>query len=332
MERTLPFISIVMPAYNEAASIPQTISEIIATLKPSCTLEILLVDDGSSDQTSLVAYQLTQEIPELTYIRLTRNFGKEAALTAGLQNSKGDAVILVDADGQHPPEVMLTFIELWKQGYEVVYGQQAERDEGAFIKFCKKTYYRLMQRFATIVIPSNAGDFRLLDKKTVNSLNMLTENNRYMKGLYAWVGYRSIGVPYNARKRHAGKTNFSFFKLITLGLAGLTGFSVLPLRLVSFLGLAISLLSFGFGIEILISHFIEHDPVPGWPTLAVGMTFFAGIELLALGIIGEYVGNIFEEVKRRPLYLVAETVGKNGKAVALAPTTLPNDATNVDIP
>lgn len=315
---TLPFISIVIPAYNEASSIRQTISEIMQTLAHHCTLEILLIDDGSTDQTSLVAYQLTQEIPELTYMRLTRNFGKEAALTAGLQHANGEAVIMVDADGQHPPEVMLNFIALWQQGYEVVYGQQAEREEGGFIKFCKKLYYRLMQRFATIVIPSNAGDFRLLDRKTVNSLNLLVESNRYMKGLYAWVGYRSIAVSYNARKRHAGKSTFNFFKLITLGLAGLTSFSVLPLRLVSFLGLAISALSFCFGIEILIDHLVDHDPVPGWPTLAVGMMFFAGIELLALGIIGEYVGNIFEEVKRRPLYLVAESVGKNGKEVTTA--------------
>lgn len=316
--KTLPFISIVIPAYNEAPSIRQTISEIMQALVHHCTLEILLIDDGSTDQTSLVAYQLTQEIPELTYIRLTRNFGKEAALTAGLQHAKGEAVIMVDADGQHPAEVMLTFIELWQQGYEVVYGQQAQREEGGFIKFCKHMYYGLMQRFATIVIPSNAGDFRLLDRKTVNSLNMLTENNRYMKGLYAWVGYRSISVPYKARKRHAGKTTFSLFKLVTLGLAGLTGFSVLPLRLVSFLGLVISAIAFCFGIEILVHHLIDHNPVPGWPTLAVGMMFFAGIELLALGVIGEYVGNIFEEVKRRPLYLVAESVGKNGKTVTAA--------------
>ncbi len=306
--KKLPFISIVIPAYNEAPSIRQTVIEIMQTLVSHCVLEVLLVDDGSTDQTSLVAYQLTQEFDCLRYIRLTRNFGKEAALSAGLQHAKGDAVIMVDADGQHPPEILLTFIDLWQKGYEVVYGEQAERNEHGFMQLSKKLYYRLMQRFSSIAIPSNAGDFRLLDRKTVNSLNMLTESNRYMKGLYAWVGYRSISVPYVARKRHAGHSRFSFFKLITLGLAGLTGFSVLPLRLVSFLGLVISAIAFFSGIEILIDHLIEHNPVPGWPTLAVGMMFFAGIELLALGVIGEYVGNIFEEVKRRPLYLIAENV------------------------
>lgn len=306
--KKLPFISIVIPAYNEAPSIRQTVSEIMQTLASNCELEILLIDDGSTDETSLVAYRLTQEFNALTYIRLTRNFGKEAALSAGLQHAKGEAVIMVDADGQHPPEILLTFIDLWQNGYEVVYGEQAQRNEHGFIQFSKKLYYRLMQRFSSIAIPSNAGDFRLLDRKTVNSLNMLTESNRYMKGLYAWVGYRSIAVPYTARKRHAGHSQFSFFKLITLGLAGLTGFSVLPLRLVSFLGLVISGIAFFSGIEILIDHLIEHNPVPGWPTLAVGMMFFAGIELLALGVIGEYVGNIFEEVKRRPLYLIAENV------------------------
>ena len=307
----LPFISIVIPAFNEAASIKQTISELAKLLLPHSSLEILLIDDGSTDATTRTALQLTEEFNFLKYIRLSRNFGKEAALTAGLHRAKGDAVIILDADGQHPPEILLTFIRLWQEGYEVVYGVQEQRHESRLTKLAKKIYYRLMKRFASIDIPSNAGDFRLLDRKAVNSLNLLTESSRYMKGLYAWVGYRSIAVPYIARKRHSGNTHFNFFKLFKLGLTGLTGFSVLPLRLVSFLGLLISLMAFAFGAQILIGHLVEHHPVPGWPTLAVGMMFFAGIELLALGVIGEYVGNIFEEVKRRPLYLIAEEVGQN---------------------
>jgi len=309
--RPLPFISIVIPAFNEAASIRQTISELVQLLLPHCRLEILLIDDGSTDDTTLVATQLTQEFNCLKYIRLSRNFGKEAALTAGLHRAKGDAVIMLDADGQHPPEILLTFMRLWLDGYEVVYGVQEQRHESRLTKFAKKIYYRLMERFASINIPSNAGDFRLLDRKAVNSLNLLTESSRYMKGLYAWVGYRSIAVPYAARERHSGSSRFSFLKLLKLALTGITGFSVLPLRLVSFIGLLISLAAFGLGAEILIEHLVGHHPVPGWPTLAVGMMFFAGIELLALGVIGEYVGNIFEEVKRRPLYLIAEEVGQN---------------------
>jgi len=307
----LPFISVVIPAFNEAASIKATISELVPLLQPHCGLEILLIDDGSTDDTALKAVELTQEFSCLKYIRLSRNFGKEAALTAGLNRASGDAVMMLDADGQHPPQILLTFIRLWQEGHEVVYGVQEQRHENSLTRLAKKIYYRLMQRFAAIDIPSNAGDFRLLDRKVVNSLNLLKESNRYMKGLYAWVGYRSIAVPYVARARHFGNSRFSFFKLITLGLAGLTGFSVLPLRLVSFLGLVISVIAFGLGLEILIEHLIEHHPVPGWPTLAVGMMFFAGIELLALGIIGEYVGNIFEEVKRRPNYLIAEEVGQD---------------------
>jgi len=301
----------VIPAFNEAASIRQTISELVQVLLPHCRLEILLIDDGSIDDTTLVATQLTQEFNCLKYIRLSRNFGKEAALTAGLHRAKGDAVIMLDADGQHPPEILLTFMRLWLDGYEVVYGVQEQRHESRFTKFAKRIYYRLMERFASINIPSNAGDFRLLDRKAVNSLNLLTESSRYMKGLYAWVGYRSIAVPYAARERYSGSSRFSFLKLLKLALIGITGFSVLPLRLVSFIGLLISLVAFGLGAEILIEHLVEHHPVPGWPTLAVGMMFFAGIELLALGVIGEYVGNIFEEVKRRPLYLIAEEVGQN---------------------
>lgn len=305
------FISIVIPAFNEASSIQQTISEVAALLLPHCNLEILLIDDGSTDNTTLIAHQLMHEFSCLRYIRLSRNFGKEAALTAGLHRAKGDAVIMLDADGQHPPELLLTFLRLWQEGYETVYGIQERRLENALIKLAKKIYYGLMLQLSSIDIPPNAGDFRLLDRKTVTSLNLITENNRYMKGLYAWVGYRSIGVPYTARKRHSGNSRFSFLKLFKLGLSGLTGFSVIPLKLVSITGLFVSVLAFCFGIEILIEHFVGHQPLPGWPTLAVGMMFFAGIELLALGIIGEYVGNIFEEVKRRPLYLIAEEVGQH---------------------
>lgn len=307
----LPFVSIVIPAFNEAASIRHTVSEIVQLLTPHCRLEILLVDDGSTDDTALVAHQLAQEFNSLVYLRLSRNFGKEAAISAGLHRAKGDAVMIVDADGQHPPELLLTFMRLWQEGYETVYGVQEQRQENSLIKAAKKIYYRLMSRFSSVNIPANAGDFRLLDRKAVNSLNLLTENNRYMKGLYAWVGYRSIAVPYTARKRHAGTSHFGFFKLVKLGLSGLTGFSVIPLRIASFLGFLVSALAFVLGIQILVEYFIAHQPLPGWPTLAVGMMFFAGIELLALGIIGEYVGNIFEEVKRRPLYLIAEEFGQH---------------------
>lgn len=308
--KIMPLISIVIPAFNEAQSLENTIAEIRQTLSSHCELEFLVIDDGSTDNTHLVAYQLVETVPNFRYLRFTRNFGKEAALTAGLRNAKGDAVILADADGQHPPKVMLMFIEKWQAGFETVYGTQIERDESNHFVFAKKMYYQLMERFASIDIPANAGDFRLIDRKVVDSLNLLPENNRYMKGLYAWVGYKSIAVPYKARERHVGKSRFNFVKLISLGVAGLTGFSVLPLRLVSFFGLLVSLIAFALGAQIFVYHFFEHEPIPGWPTLAVGMMFFAGIELLALGVIGEYVGNIFEEVKGRPLYLIAENVSK----------------------
>ena len=311
MKQTQPFISIVIPAFNEAKSIALTISELIEVLGSNYSYEILLIDDGSTDNTSLIAHQLTHEFKCLTYIRLSRNFGKEAALTAGLHRAKGDAVIMLDADGQHPPDLIITFIKLWQEGYETIYGIQQQRHENSLIKIAKKIYYGLLLKFASIDIPANAGDFRLLDKKAVTSLNLITESNRYMKGLYAWVGYKSLGVPYTARKRNAGNSRFSFLTLFKLGLSGLTGFSVIPLKLVSITGLFVSIGAFGLGIEIFVEHLVNEKPLPGWPTLAVGMMFFAGIELLALGIIGEYVGNIFEEVKRRPLYLIAEEFSQN---------------------
>lgn len=306
MTQSPVLFSVVIPAFNEAESIKDTISEVVALLSPNFKYEILLIDDGSTDNTSLVAHQLTHQFKYLTYIRLSRNFGKEAALTAGLHRAKGDAVIMLDADGQHPAELILTFIKLWQEGYETIYGVQEKRQENSLTKWAKQTYYGLMFKFASIDIPANAGDFRLLDRKAVTSINLITEGNRYMKGLYAWVGYKSIGVPYTARKRNVGNSKFGFFKLFKLGISGLTGFSVIPLKLVSITGLFVSIAAFGLGIEILIEHLVVHKPLPGWPTLAVGMMFFAGIELLALGIIGEYVGNIFEEVKKRPLYLIAE--------------------------
>ena len=306
MTKSPALFSVVIPAFNEAESIKNTIAEIVAVLSPNYHYEILLIDDGSTDNTSLVAHQLTHEFNCLTYIRLSRNFGKEAALTAGLHRAKGDAVIMLDADGQHPPQLILTFIQLWQEGFETIYGVQEKRPETSLIKLAKKAYYGLMFKFASVDIPANAGDFRLLDRKAVTSLNLITESNRYMKGLYAWVGYKSIGVPYTARKRNVGNSKFGFFKLFKLGISGLTGFSVIPLKLVSIVGLFVSIGAFGLGLELLIEHIVVHKPLPGWPTLAVGMMFFAGIELLALGIIGEYVGNIFEEVKRRPLYLIAE--------------------------
>lgn len=316
-----------MPAYNEAASIRQTVGEIAQSLSSHARLEILLVDDGSTDATTLIAHQIAQELDSLVYLRLSRNFGKEAAISAGLHRSQGDAVIIVDADGQHPPELLPVFIRLWQEGYETVYGVQQQRRENILIRIAKKLYYRVMLQFSSIDIPSNAGDFRLLDRKTVNSLNLLTENNRYMKGLYAWVGYRSIAVPYVARERRAGSSRFNFLRLAKLGLSGLTGFSIIPLRLASVMGLIVSVLAFFLGIQILIEYFVDHQPVPGWPTLAVGMMFFAGIELLALGIIGEYVGNIFEEVKRRPLYLIAEEFRSPQQKSASQPLTHQSDKT-----
>jgi glycosyltransferase involved in cell wall biosynthesis len=301
-------ISVVLPAHNECASLPIVIESVAAELRRmEIEPEIIVVDDGSTDATRELMIELCASNSSLRYLRFSRNFGKEAAISAGLAAARGKAVIIMDADGQHPAALLATFIEHWRNGAEIVYASQSRRADPAWLRFFKNSYYHLMNAGSSVTIPPNAGDFRLLDRKVINAINALPERNRFMKGLYGWVGFRSQNIPFDAAPRIAGGSRYSLRRLISLGLTGFTSFSVVPLRLVSVAGMLVSAVSVVYGCWLLYEHFSTGGKAPpGWSTLAVGMMFLSGLQLLCLGVIGEYLGRIFQEVKARPLYVVAE--------------------------
>jgi glycosyltransferase involved in cell wall biosynthesis len=305
-----PFISCVVPAYNEAANIRILIPQLTAMLLTlSRRLEIIIVDDGSSDDTAATAALLSTEYP-VKCIFLSRNFGKEAALTAGIHEAGGDVVILMDSDLQHPIATIPVFIEKWREGYEMVYGVRANRDDESFLKrYLTKGFYQLLQRASRIPIEPDAGDFRLLDRKVVDSLKALPERSRFMKGLYAWVGYKSIGVPFQVEERQIGTSTFNFRRLTSLAVMGMVAFTELPLRIAAIIGLLISMISIIYGIYVAVRTLIFGVDLPGWATLVVAITFLNGMQLLAIGVLGEYIARIFNEVKGRPNYIIARRIG-----------------------
>lgn len=303
-------ISCVIPAYNEAENlrllIPQ-LSEVLAQLSPR--VEIIVVDDGSSDHTAATAAALSKEYP-VKCVFLSRNFGKEAALTAGIHEATGDVVILMDSDLQHPVSMIPVFFAKWREGYEMVYGVRANRDDESFMKrHLTNSFYKLLGRASRIPIEPDAGDFRLLDRKVVDSLKALPERSRFMKGLYAWVGYKSIGIPFQVEERRLGRTTFNFRRLTRLAIVGMVAFTELPLRISAVAGLVISLISIIYGIYVAIRTLIFGVDLPGWATLVVAITFLNGIQLVAIGVLGEYIARIFNEVKGRPNYIVARRIG-----------------------
>jgi polyisoprenyl-phosphate glycosyltransferase len=305
-----PELSVVLPAYNEAACLTSLIPEVAAVLASCCaSYEIIVVDDGSSDNTRQVVVAFIENSDgqqNLRYVRLARNFGKELAITAGLNAARGAAVIIMDSDGQHPPSLIPKLVEQWRAGIEMVYTLQVMRHESVLTRLFKRFFYRLIERVSGTSVPPDAGDFRLLDRRIVDALNRMPERNRFMKGLYGWPGCRSVGIAFEVDERRAGNSHYSFMRLMLLGLMGLTAFSALPLRMVSLTGLLVSFGAMLFGAYIVFEHYVIGITVPGFATLAVGITFLSGIQLIALGILAEYLGRVYEEVKQRPLYVVAE--------------------------
>lgn len=302
-------LSVVLPAYNEAASLPTVVSQIATALAPRAErLELIVVDDGSRDATAQVVLGLRAAGWPLRLIRLSRNFGKEAALTAGLDAAEGDVVLCMDGDGQHPLATALQMLDGWQAGDDVVYGVQTGRraSQPWLRRAFTSLFYRLMRSGARFDLPPDAGDFRLLDRRAVLALRQLPERARYMKGLFAWVGFRTHGVTFEPVARVAGESRFCFMQLAGLALTGLTAFSKAPLRAVSVLGVLVSGLSVLFGLWIVAEKLLMGNPVSGFATLAASITFLAGVQLLCLGIIAEYLGQVFDEVKRRPLYLADE--------------------------
>ena len=313
-----PFrLSFVVPAYNEALLIGRflaALTEVATAITPD--IEIIVVNDGSHDDTGSIVSDLASTLP-VHYIEFSRNFGKEAALQAGLDASTGDCVVLLDADFQHPLDVIPRMVERWRAGIDMVYTTKAHReDEPPLRKLGSKLFYYLVSSRRGAVIPPDAGDFRLLDRRVVDALCALPERNRFMKGLYAWVGFKSEGIAITMHERPAGESKFNGLKLASLAITGVTAFSIKPLRLVTLTGLVISGGSVTMALWIIFEKLFLGQDIPGFTTLAAAVFLLSGVQLVSLGIVGEYVGRIFDEVKQRPRYLIAEERGRGAREVA----------------
>lgn len=304
--------SIVIPVLNEAANLQKLAARLAPVLDAlGGTWELVFVDDGSSDDTMARLRNLNSYDARIKAISLSRNFGKEIALAAGMRYAAGDAVILMDADLQHPPEVLSQFVSRWREGYQVVYGQRLDRTtDSAARRLVSVWFYKIFNALVKTDIPAGAGDFRLLDRRAVDAVNRMGESSRFNKGLFSWIGFKSIGVPYTVADREGGGgSRWNVRRLVHFALDGLTSFSTLPLRVSTLLGLAISLVAFAYAMVIIAKTLIFGADVPGFPSIMISVMFFAGVQLIVLGIIGEYLGRVYEEVKARPLFLVADEIG-----------------------
>jgi glycosyltransferase involved in cell wall biosynthesis len=306
-------LSLVLPCYNEAASLAQLLPALQALL-PSLGLpwEVVLVDDGSRDATPALLLQWSHT-PGFRVLQLSRNFGKEAALSAGLQAARGQVVLLMDADGQHSPALIPEFLARWAAGADVVYATRAHRrDEGPVKRWGSKAFYALLNAADRFTVPADAGDFRLLDRRVVQALLQLPERTRFMKGLYAWVGFDAVALPYMPAPRLHGHSRFGPLRLLQLSLDGLTAFTTWPLRAVSAIGFGLALLALGYGAYLTADYMLNGHGVSGWTTIVVSLMLLSGIQLISLGVVGEYVGRVFAEVKQRPLFVVRHEFGRSG--------------------
>jgi glycosyltransferase involved in cell wall biosynthesis len=303
-------LTIVVPAFNENEVIIEFYDRLSkAMLKIEQNFEVIFVNDGSKDQTLLTMKKLQDLHGEITIVDLSRNFGKEIATTAGIDNANGDATVIIDADLQDPPELIEDLINKWSEGYDVVYAQRESRDGETWLK--KKSaelFYRVMQKLGPVKIPINTGDFRMMSKEACDAVIKLREHNRFMKGIFAWIGFPSIGVSYNREKRYKGKTKWNYLKLWNLSIDGITAFTIAPLKLATYLGLFIATAAFLFAIYIVFKALVIGEAVQGFPTLAILILLLGGIQLIFLGVIGEYLGRIFTETKNRPLYITKEII------------------------
>lgn len=300
-------LSIVVPVYNEAEAIEiflRRIQEDFAP-QPDISLELIFVNDGSTDDSLAVMLRQKYAGLKVRVIDLSRNFGKEAALTAGLQHATGDAVVPMDVDLQDPPELILEMIAKWREGYDVVLARRIDRTSDSWAKRASASaFYRLHNKIATPKIPENVGDFRLMDRKVVAALAQLPESQRFMKGLFAWVGFRTVTIDYTRAERVAGTSKFNSWKLWNFALEGVTSFSTYPLRVWTYLGMVVSLSSFVFAIVAIIRVFLFGRDVPGYASLFVAVNFLGGVQLIGIGVLGEYLGRGYFESKRRPVYLI----------------------------
>ena len=300
-----------MPAFNEEGNLASFVPQVLRMLNSlSAQVELIVVDDGSRDATAQVARSLCAAHPQLVLLQLSRNFGKEAALTAGLAAVSGEVVFLLDADGQHPVSLLPEMLQKWKQGADVVYAVRKTRsDQSGLHGGLAELFYKLVNFGNRVQIPPHAGDFRLMDRKVVAALNALPERNRFMKGLYAWVGFNATAIDYEPLPRTQGQSSFGLRGAFALAFTGILAFSIAPLRLLALGGLMLALVAMGYGTWVVVDYFVWGIAVPGYATIVAGMMFLSGIQLLSIGVLAEYVGRIYEEVKQRPLYLVSERTG-----------------------
>jgi glycosyltransferase involved in cell wall biosynthesis len=310
-------ISLVIPCHNEAENLSALyvrVRAVMDTLDESW--ETVCVNDGSTDDTLEQLLALHEEDPRVVVIDLSRNFGKEAALTAGLDHARGDCAIPLDADLQDPPEFIPDLLAKWREGYDVVNAVRLSRDGESWLKRASAhAFYRVITRMSTVDIPADTGDFRLLSRPVLDALKTLPERRRFMKGLFAWVGFRTTSIYYRREPRHAGKTKWNYWRLWNFAVEGITSFSQVPLQLAAYLGFFVSLLAFLYAIWLVISTLVYGNSVKGYPSMMVTLLFLGGVQLMALGVIGEYLGRIYEESKQRPVYLVRQAWGKGIKSM-----------------
>jgi glycosyltransferase involved in cell wall biosynthesis len=304
-------LSIVVPIYNESPNLDGFFGRLIPALESTGeAFEVICIDDGSRDDSVAKLKQKNQADPRIKLLVFSRNFGKEAALSAGLANATGDAVIPIDADLQHPPEIIPAMVAKWREGYDVVYAVRRERTgQGLLSRLQAHAFYWVFDKLSEVPLPREVGDFRLLDRKVVDAINAMPERTRFMKGIFAWVGFRQVGLPYDQEERQHGESSFSAMRLLRFAFDGLVAFSDMPLRMWTVIGAVVSGFAFFYIVVRLIRTLLYGIDVPGYESIIVIMLFLGGVQLITLGIIGHYLGRVFNEVKGRPLYIVRERLG-----------------------
>jgi len=306
-------ISIVVPVFNEQDVLPQFYQRIYSVIKQINTpYELIFVNDGSSDRSMEIIIDIIKNNNSVKSVEFSRNFGHQAAIAAGLDYARGDAVITLDADLQHPPELIPELIKTWQQGYDIVYTCRKDTvDSNLFKKFTSTFFYKFINSLSNLDIPAGAADFRLMDKRVVNAFRSMNEHRLFLRGLVSWMGYRQIGMAYDAPARYAGKSKYSLIRMVRLAVDGITSFSSIPLYLSSIMGIIISMLSFIYAAYVIYSWLFTNRNIEGWTSLMVVVLFMGGIQLITLGILGTYLGRIYDETKGRPRYLISHSYGFN---------------------
>jgi len=312
-------LSIVAPCFNEEAGLPEFVRRVKGVCDQlACPHEIVLVNDGSRDRTLAVALELAAADPVIKVVNLLRNFGHQAAVTAGLDLADGDVVVLIDSDLQDPPEIILEMVAAWKAGAHVAYGQRRKREgETVFKLYTAKLFYRILRTLTKSEIPADTGDFRLMDRRVVEALRSMRERHRFIRGMVSWVGGRQVAVPYDRKARFAGDTKYPFAKMFAFALDAITSFSMVPLRFVTWLALTVIGMTLVAAVGVVIVKLINpHYFIPGYPSIIITIVFLGGVQLLALGIIGEYLGRMYESSKARPIYIIEQVYAQESARLA----------------